>query len=389
MARIESPVPDGPFQEFAEGLRELRRSAGNPPYRVLAVRAHCSAAALAMAAAGRALPTLVITRAYVGACGGDVQEWEARWRRLKADLAAAPVSAAAPGGSPPELDPGDAAVPAAVADDADADAPVMAEPSAAVLDDADPPATSPPVMAAPSYPPSPPSSPSHAPDPGRAGPPVAPAQHGRRLLLASAAVVVVAAIAGGGYLAGAGRRPHAAPTASATPGPPTGTSAAPAVLASSAARPSSPVASSAASPAAPSPQPTTVTTSPGSPVAIRNLQVDEGTLIDFDPATPALASAGPGDPPAAFDLRVGPDNAYPENGARIWPAGDPGICAAQASSNGNRGFQAELRLHTLLAPQPGSVVDACFVTSTRRVGRLRFSSVGDSTYAPYRVEYAF
>ncbi|MFJ8621944.1 hypothetical protein ACIRD3_03770 [Kitasatospora sp. NPDC093550] len=66
----------------------MRERAGSPPYRQLALRAHCSAASLSVAAGGRRLPSLSVTLAYVQACGGDVREWRHRWQLLAADLAA-------------------------------------------------------------------------------------------------------------------------------------------------------------------------------------------------------------------------------------------------------------------------------------------------------------
>lgn len=68
--------------KFAGDLRRLRRSAGSPSYRELGSRANYSAAALSEATAGRRLPSLNLTRAFVGACGGDVEDWTARWRHL-------------------------------------------------------------------------------------------------------------------------------------------------------------------------------------------------------------------------------------------------------------------------------------------------------------------
>jgi Protein of unknown function (DUF2690) len=70
----------GPVAQFADGLRELRRSAGSPTYRQMAGRVHYSAAALARAASGISLPTLDLALAYVTACGGDQDAWRARWR---------------------------------------------------------------------------------------------------------------------------------------------------------------------------------------------------------------------------------------------------------------------------------------------------------------------
>ncbi|MCP2303837.1 hypothetical protein LV79_003542 [Actinokineospora globicatena] len=72
--------------DFAEALRELRRQAGSPTYRQLSTRAHYSIAALSDAAAGRRLPTLTVTLAYVRACGGDARAWEQRWRQADAEL---------------------------------------------------------------------------------------------------------------------------------------------------------------------------------------------------------------------------------------------------------------------------------------------------------------
>ncbi|MEV7774999.1 hypothetical protein [Kitasatospora sp. NPDC086791] len=79
---------DGSLLRFAGDLRALRERAGSPPYRQLALRAHCSAASLSVAAGGRRLPSLAVTVAYVQACGGDVREWRHRWQLLAAELAA-------------------------------------------------------------------------------------------------------------------------------------------------------------------------------------------------------------------------------------------------------------------------------------------------------------
>ncbi|GLF99960.1 helix-turn-helix domain-containing protein, partial [Streptomyces yaizuensis] len=74
----------GPVEEFAFGLRKLRVEAGQPTYRVLASRAGFSVSALSQAAGGRELPSLRVALAYVRACGGEVGEWEARWRQAAA-----------------------------------------------------------------------------------------------------------------------------------------------------------------------------------------------------------------------------------------------------------------------------------------------------------------
>ncbi|MFJ9033146.1 AAA family ATPase [Streptomyces sp. NPDC102274] len=91
MARGERPLDegDGPLLGFAADLRGLRQKAGGPTYRVLSQRTHYSIATLSSAAAGRSLPTLAVTLAYVRACDGDVAEWERTWHTVAARLAAA------------------------------------------------------------------------------------------------------------------------------------------------------------------------------------------------------------------------------------------------------------------------------------------------------------
>lgn len=69
--------------DFAAQLRELRERAGRPSYRQLARLAHYSHTALSQAAAGSSLPSLAVAQAFVRACGGDVEEWTARWRQVK------------------------------------------------------------------------------------------------------------------------------------------------------------------------------------------------------------------------------------------------------------------------------------------------------------------
>lgn len=80
--RREVPVDPaaGPVQRFAHELRKLRADAGGITYRSLAQRAGYSVTTLSQAAAGEQLPTLPVTLAYAGACGGDLAEWEARWK---------------------------------------------------------------------------------------------------------------------------------------------------------------------------------------------------------------------------------------------------------------------------------------------------------------------
>ncbi len=88
MPRGERPLDeeDSPLVRFAADLRELRERAGSPPYRKLARAAHYSSSTLADAAAGRKLPSLPVTLAYIQACGGDPAVWEGRWHQLSIAL---------------------------------------------------------------------------------------------------------------------------------------------------------------------------------------------------------------------------------------------------------------------------------------------------------------
>lgn len=70
----------GPLQRFAHELRLLREQSGSPAYRDLAERTGLSSTTLSEAAAGRKLPSLRVTIAYVRACGGNPAEWERRWQ---------------------------------------------------------------------------------------------------------------------------------------------------------------------------------------------------------------------------------------------------------------------------------------------------------------------
>ncbi|MEV4616086.1 hypothetical protein AB0K43_26355 [Kitasatospora sp. NPDC049258] len=102
MARKPRPIDptEGPLQAFAYDLRGVREEAGSPTYRVLAGRAGFAATTLSDAAGGVRQPSLEVTLAYVGACGGDVELWERRWHELDRRLAGERVE-----GSPSELAP--------------------------------------------------------------------------------------------------------------------------------------------------------------------------------------------------------------------------------------------------------------------------------------------
>jgi hypothetical protein len=89
VGRPESPLDpgEGPLQEFALALRQLRAAAGYPSYRVLASTALFSASVLSSAANGMDFPTLPVTLAYARACGGDIAEWRDRWEATAIELA--------------------------------------------------------------------------------------------------------------------------------------------------------------------------------------------------------------------------------------------------------------------------------------------------------------
>ncbi|MET8828462.1 hypothetical protein ABZX40_22830 [Streptomyces sp. NPDC004610] len=104
MPRAERPLDPGtgPLTRFAADLRALRESAGRPPYRTMAQKAHYSSTTLSDAAGGRTLPSLAVTLAYVEVCQGDRGAWESRWHAVAAELAEArpdaPGARGAPGG---------------------------------------------------------------------------------------------------------------------------------------------------------------------------------------------------------------------------------------------------------------------------------------------------
>ncbi|MGW2181863.1 nSTAND1 domain-containing NTPase [Streptomyces sp. NPDC001732] len=90
MGRHENPLDAsaGPVAELASALRRLRHDAGSPPYHRMARRCSYSVTTLSRAAAGKQLPTLAVLLAYVEACGGNADAWEARWRHASEALAA-------------------------------------------------------------------------------------------------------------------------------------------------------------------------------------------------------------------------------------------------------------------------------------------------------------
>ncbi|HMD26738.1 MAG TPA: helix-turn-helix transcriptional regulator [Streptosporangiaceae bacterium] len=87
-------------RRFLADLRGLRDTAALE-FDELAARAHYPSDVLKEAENGPSLPTLPILAAYVRACGGDVPEWEERWRRLGSEAHADPGLPVRPAGASP------------------------------------------------------------------------------------------------------------------------------------------------------------------------------------------------------------------------------------------------------------------------------------------------
>jgi hypothetical protein len=92
-----------PLREFAFWLRDLRKRSGLT-YERLAGQAHYAVSTVQEAAAGRRLPTLRVTLAYVAACGGDQTAWREYWTRISRVLDAAAPAGVSRSVSPPWLD---------------------------------------------------------------------------------------------------------------------------------------------------------------------------------------------------------------------------------------------------------------------------------------------
>jgi hypothetical protein len=79
----ESLDRDGsPVREFAFWLRDLRRRSGLT-YEQLGRDAHYATSTVQAAAAGKRLPTLLVTMAFVKACGDDPRPWRAYWTQIR------------------------------------------------------------------------------------------------------------------------------------------------------------------------------------------------------------------------------------------------------------------------------------------------------------------
>jgi len=76
------------LDQFIADLRKLREQAGQPSLRVMSRTAHYSHTALSSVTSGGRLPSLDLTLAFVGACGGDESEWQARWHQVSGRIGA-------------------------------------------------------------------------------------------------------------------------------------------------------------------------------------------------------------------------------------------------------------------------------------------------------------
>lgn len=78
---IDGPRSRTVAQQFAEQLRALRDSAGDPSFRTMAARSgRISHTTLYEAAAGLRFPSWETTREFVRACDGDEAAWRIRWK---------------------------------------------------------------------------------------------------------------------------------------------------------------------------------------------------------------------------------------------------------------------------------------------------------------------
>jgi hypothetical protein len=89
IGRPEKPITwHGPLAKLGHALRDIRRKAGMPPYRVMGERAYLSPTTLAKAADGRTRPTWGVTEAYARACDASdraVSELRLLWEKTDPD----------------------------------------------------------------------------------------------------------------------------------------------------------------------------------------------------------------------------------------------------------------------------------------------------------------
>jgi hypothetical protein len=87
MGRPQEPLErDGsPIREFAFWLRDLRNRSGLT-YDQVGRAANYATSTVQAATAGRRLPTLRVTLAFVAACGGDPPQWREYWAQIRRQL---------------------------------------------------------------------------------------------------------------------------------------------------------------------------------------------------------------------------------------------------------------------------------------------------------------
>jgi len=105
-------------QAFADDLRRLFGDSSIASLRALAREIHYSHEIVSSATRGKKLPSLEVLTAFVAACGGDVAEWQARWR--EASQAANPTIQRRAQAAWPTRDPVDGADPEEAGCDIDA-----------------------------------------------------------------------------------------------------------------------------------------------------------------------------------------------------------------------------------------------------------------------------
>jgi len=76
------------LDQFIADLRKLREQAGQPSLRAMSRTAHYSHTALSGVISSGRLPSLDLTLAFVGACGGDQSQWQARWHQVSGRIGA-------------------------------------------------------------------------------------------------------------------------------------------------------------------------------------------------------------------------------------------------------------------------------------------------------------
>ena len=81
MARpVRQIIADDPIVAEHPQARSDQRGSAGLTLRQVAERAHYSVSALSEATSGRRMPTWELTRSFVEACGGDLDEWRKRWK---------------------------------------------------------------------------------------------------------------------------------------------------------------------------------------------------------------------------------------------------------------------------------------------------------------------